>query len=202
MLLATGSYLARSPEGCMDTRGSNNTPFMVVTLDVCHVAAAGQWQELTTPVQRSLWLATTDAAWPYTEKKLRALGFNGDFRAPEFTIPVDNGDEGWVQLICDHETYEGQTREKWGLAKWGDQERTPPADDVMRRLKAKWEQDGQQYSESPAAPVPPDMPRNTRAPQAPPQAPAPGARQAAPAAPPPDQAPPPTEDPTGDDIPF
>lgn len=179
MMLPEGSYLAQNPVGGMDTRGANNTPFMVVALDIVYGSRDGSWHELQEPAKRSLWLATTDGAWPYTEKKLRAMGFNGDFREPEFIVPADDNGAAWVEVICRHEEYEGKIREKWELAKWGDQDRTPPADDVIRKLQAKWKQGDPGYSERP---TPPDMPHNDRAPQAPPEG--------APATP------------SGDDVPF
>ena len=169
-MMQPGRYLGRNPRGIPDTRGQNNTPFMVVTVEVTHIVANGDWQELPSCGVRDLWLAMSDAAWPYTEKKLVALGFNGDFRAPEFDLSAK---DGWVELVCEHQQYEGQTKERWSLASWGDRERTPPADDVMRALTAKWEHGRQQFSERPAPPAPPAMPKNPKAPQAPPRSPAP-----------------------------
>ena len=75
----------------------------------------GEWEDVNEE-ERCVYLSLTDAASPYTEKKLAALGFNGDFMDPQFDDAVAN--EG-VDLKCTASTYNGKATEKWALAGWG-----------------------------------------------------------------------------------
>ena len=98
-----------------------------------------------------MYLYLSDAAWPYSSKKLTALGFNGNFAQPQFAAPTD---DGWIHLACKHEDYRGTVREKWDLAGNGPERTAPPADD-LRRLTAKFKNDQGGYRESPKpAPAP------------------------------------------------
>ena len=72
----------------------------------------GEWEDVNEE-ERCVYLSLTDAASPYTEKKLAALGFNGDFMDPQFDDAVAN--EG-VDLKCTASTYNGKATEKWELA--------------------------------------------------------------------------------------
>lgn len=79
--------------------------------------------------KRTVFLYLSDNAWPYTEEKLRRLGFNGNFETPEFTTTE-------CELVCKHEEYEGKMKEKWDVAGGFKPEPAPP--DVAKQFGAKW----------------------------------------------------------------
>ncbi len=97
------------------TEAGTGNPQIVVTFKVEHVWRDDAWC-LVAVGERRLFMALTDKARPYTADKLKALGFDGRFSSPRFSKEAIN--EG-VQLLCKHETYNQQTREKWELADWG-----------------------------------------------------------------------------------
>lgn len=86
--------------------------------------------------RRIVYLYMSDKAFQYSEEKLRRLGFNGNFEAPEFTS-ADN-----VELNCKHEEKvkdgkpTGQTVEKWDIAGGFKPQPAPP--DVAKQFGAKW----------------------------------------------------------------
>lgn len=92
-----------------------------------------EWEDVNEE-ERRVYLSLTDAASPYTEKKLAALGFNGDFMDPQFDDAVAN--EG-VDLKCTASTYNGKATEKWELAGWGGVIE-PAAESKVKRLNARW----------------------------------------------------------------
>lgn len=124
---------------------------------------------------RTVFLYTTDAAWPYTREKLERLGWNGNTESPEFS----NGEN--VELACKHEDYQGETREKWDLAPG--MKAAAPAD-KRKRLEALWRAKGGKT----AAVTKPGAPK-----------PAPSAAKTPPAAPPDDAPPFESEDPPADE---
>jgi len=129
MLLAAGNYTGVSKDVGMDTSKKGST-YLDIIFEITHVAENGQWIGID-PQDRHLRLFLTDAAWSYTERKLDDLEFNGDFKNPQIT------DKG-VILECEHEIYEGQTREKWDLPGDGNRDRQAPPDDELRKLSARY----------------------------------------------------------------
>lgn len=163
-----GEYYAK-PKSAVVSETSKKTPQIVLTMDITHVAdpsAENGWGELTVPIVRDLYLYLSEAAYPFTRKHLEMLGFNGNYTTPEFSC------DGF-SVVCKHEMYNGQAREKWGIGGGGAE---PLEQTQVDLLQARWE------NEHPATVVT----------GAPPPAPAPSASpaSAAPAAP------------TDDDIPF
>ena len=118
---------------------------------------------LETGEEVKVYLYTTDAAWPWTTKKLEAMGFNGNFDAPEFTKGQD------VELQCRQDSWEGKTREKWDIA--GGVTAAPP--DKARQLAARYRS---------TVTVPPTRPAGR--PATPPAPPPPAPKPPAPPAPP------------------
>lgn len=96
---------------------TSGKPYMAVVLQVSHHDDGSGTPRAIDPVNRTLSLWMTDAAWEHTRDKLKALGFHGDFEKPQFTLPADG-----VWLTMSHETYNGKEREKWELASWGDKQ--------------------------------------------------------------------------------
>ncbi len=80
--------------------------------------------------KRTVFLHTSDKAWPYTEEKLKRLGWDGN--AEQMGFACDR-----IELACAHETYEGKTKEKWEIAK-EQSEFSPAGDDVKRQVLARW----------------------------------------------------------------
>lgn len=131
-------------------------PQMAIRFSITHQAEGNGWKEIC-PQDKYIYLTLDGAAMPYSEQKLEALGFNGDFERPVFESA--NG----VNLTCRHETYEGKSREKWELADWGGgREPEPAGADVIRKLNALWkakrEQAARKPTGQPQRPAPPAPP--------------------------------------------
>ena len=139
-------------------------PALVVDIDVTYKAQDGDWVALPDgPVQRSLYFSFSDAAYEWTEKKLKALGFNGDFKNPRFS---DKAMTEGIEVVCDiRPDSKNNARENWDLANWGGQERKTPAQDVRARLQARWATNTE--AAKPAAGKPAMPPRPAGPPKAP-----------------------------------
>lgn len=142
--------------GGTTTQASTGTPQLAVKLSITNIASQinGEptWEDLPTPIERTMFLALSEKAWPYSEEKLKRLGFNGDFENPDFTK------EG-VQLECKHEEYRGKVTERWNLAGDGPNLEQAPQD-MIRTLNARWRAKAEQNRRPATAPkqtVPPDL---------------------------------------------
>jgi hypothetical protein len=142
----------------------------------------GQWADIT-PVERICYLSLADNAFPYTEKKLKALGFNGDFASPDFS---EEAKHTGVEWDVRKDSYQGKATEKVELASWGG-DAEPAAADKLARMNAIWKSKASSTQRPPGAPVAPprsSAPTPVAAP-APsrPATPPPAAQRSAPAAP-------------------
>lgn len=122
-----------TPDTAVTSTAKTGTPQLVITFNLTHVADGPSWVELPTGQTADVYLFLSDAAWPFTEEKLKALGFNGDFADPKFSDQVYA--EG-VDLECRHESYQGKVRAKFEMM--GGNKPEPAAADVMRQLNARW----------------------------------------------------------------
>lgn len=110
----------------------------------------GAWQSLPNPIQLILYLSMADAAAQYTVDKLKELGFNGDFQAPQFSNKT-------AKLQCRHDTWQGKERTRWELYWRGASKPAKAA--TVTRLNAMWQSmaaepsAGSGPSEPPAAPM-------------------------------------------------
>jgi hypothetical protein len=108
-------------------------------------------------------LYLSDAAWPYSEEKLKRLEFNGDFINPDFNRSLV------ITLNCRHETgNDGKVREKWDF--FGS-ERPPVELDKSRamQLKARFKANAPAASKPPTGkPTPPAPKVSTPPTKAPP----------------------------------
>lgn len=132
-MLPEGTYHGVIDEAVTST-ASTGTPQMVITVGLGHVLnAKGEWDMVQGNQNAKVYLYLSDAAWPFTEEKLKKLGFNGDFGAPKFaeTVYTDG-----VDVECKHESYQGKTRDKWQFA--GGSTVEPAAPDAVRVLNARW----------------------------------------------------------------
>lgn len=173
-----GNYWGKLKEGGAITGESSTkkTPQVEIAFIVTHSASNGAWVPLDKPEERTLFLSLSDNAWQYTEKKLDALGFNGDFGNPVFKPEVYS--DG-VEFLCDIEVYDGKSKERWELAKWsGSREATPAGADVVRRLNAMWKSSRNATGRPAGGPSAPPAPKAALSvPPVPP--PAPAAKQSA-----------------------
>lgn len=125
-------------KNAVTTTAKTGTTMMVVTFDVTsRLGPGGEWENLDSEMQRSINLALTPAALEWTHKKLKAMGFNGDFGSPEFS------NDG-LEFECTHEDDpkdSGKTYERWDLANWGGGRTYEPVEsDVVRKLNAQFKQ--------------------------------------------------------------
>lgn len=156
-MMNEGRYFGKLKDAVTSETGRGSLQ-VVLSFSISHVAENGDWCEINT-VDRRVFLSLSDRAWSYTEKKLKALGFEGDFGTMEFGSEVH--DQG-IALNCAHDEYEGETKEKWDIADWGGgagAERAP--EDKLRRLNAKWRNDNQQPAQPAGAPSPPPTSRSS-----------------------------------------
>ena len=111
----------------------NGTPYLFIEVNVSFTASGGEWVAVGMAEKRTAYLYLSDNAFENTEKKLMALGFNGDFNNPMLSPDA----HAFVELECKHETYEGVLREKWNIP-GGAFEHSPITGDSVRNLNAKW----------------------------------------------------------------
>lgn len=173
MAFAPGSYFARPIRSVVAELGQDKKPALVITFDIVSVARDGAWAEIPNPEQRDVKMFLTENAWPYTEAKLKSLGFNGDFANPQFSPEFNDGTE----LVCTNRPYNGKTFDDFDFPR-GHSEVTPAGNDAVRQLNAKWR------TQNAAAPRPAGSPAAPPARQVvhAPAAPKPAPRPAAPAA--------------------
>lgn len=140
-----GSYYGRPTQGVTGT-ASTGTPQMVLTFNVTHIAnAEGEWDSIT-PFDARSYVFLSDGAWPHSEKRLKAIGFDGNFDSPKFNC------DG-IALRCEHDNYNGKPKEKWDIDTGGGEVKKAD-DNVIRTLAAKWRSAAKPSS----APKPPGKP--------------------------------------------
>jgi len=156
-MMEQGNYWAVR-ESAEKGQTDSGKPCVVVEFKLTHRAAGKEWVPLDAEVNRKVYFYLSDKAAPYSLDKLERLGFLGDFDTMEF----DGSDGGACELVCNYETYEGKTREKWDLSGRGGSGLQEVGSDVVRRLNALWKQRAKQQG-SPAPPDPPPQPATTAA---------------------------------------
>jgi hypothetical protein len=169
--------------GAVNGHSNKGTPQLVIKFSITHQADATkpEGSVAITPVDATTYVYLSDEAWPGSEQKLEALGFNFDWMHPAFT-------EAGAWLVMRNEEFpkgSGKWKEKWELPGSGGSTGDPLTVDEIRTFTARRQK---------KTPAPRSMPTPAK----------PAAQQAAapaPAAEPPKvfDAPPP---PTGEDIPF
>ena len=125
-----GDYYAKLVGGtCSDTKSGSSQ--VVVEFEVTAVEMSGEWKDCE-PFKRSMYLSLSDKAWKYTEKKLLALGFNGDFGAGM------DFEKKEFEVCCKHEEYQGETQERWDLDSWGGGAKERSPDSTIEKFGARW----------------------------------------------------------------
>lgn len=167
-MLTAGTYFGQLQGGKV-TKAKSGSPQMEVEFLVINVWNGSEWTPIAPGTMRTIYMSLTDDAWPYSQRKLEALGFNGNFRDPDFGNEAKG--EG-VQLLCNHDSYNGKASEKWELANWGKRENGSAGADVLRTLEARWKSNAAAPARPAGRPTPPPARGNGTA-----------AKRAAPAAP-------------------
>lgn len=145
-----GSYYGQLIETGTDTlNNAKKTPFIYLTFRVTHFSQNGSWVE-TEEFNRDVKFFLSNSAWPYTEKNLETLGFNGDFENPAFKAELYNPGS---ELICSIREDGGKSYEEWELsvvANKATKERKAPSTDILQKLNARWNTNNSAKSAPPA----------------------------------------------------
>jgi len=147
-MFAAGEYLAQKVMVAVGVSKSKKSPQFEITMNITHQVEAGEWKSVEPLQERTIYLSLTDGAWPYTQKKLETLKFNGDFKNPDIT-------DEFFAVNCEHDTYMNKTREKWDISGTVTSETEPPASDVLRALQDKWKTSTKPTGTPPPVPAPP-----------------------------------------------
>lgn len=88
--------------------------------------------------RRTVYLPLTDnARAAFVDETLEFCGFNGNFEAPEFS--QEFYDDFALPLWCKHDSYRGETKEKWNISRGGGGSKNEAADNsIIARLNASW----------------------------------------------------------------
>ena len=158
MKMEAGQYYGKLADAEVIKFGANETECVQFDLDVEMVWANGAWAPLDdAPLRKHLRLFTTPKAWPYTEEKLQALSFEGDFRNMRFRADFYEG----LALKLTFETNGGKQYERWDFEGLGGAAVAPAPTSLLDELNAKWKQGNPaapahgSASPTPAAPPPP-----------------------------------------------
>jgi len=130
-MASPGRYFGVAKGGVMQTT-KNGTPMISVTVEITHRLDGGEWQEMEHEIAR-VPVFLSEKAWDIAQKKLKLMGFKGDFEKPAFDCPsgtqfdaIPNG-----QYV------------NWDVADWNDsaRESTAPAKAEIMKLTARWKSD-------------------------------------------------------------
>jgi len=128
-----GKYVA-DITGAVSTESKNGSPQICISMNVTEfVDPATGTETLPVPIERRMYLSYHGGAVEYTDKKLKALGFDGNFENIGFST-------NRVEVLCKHGTkQDGTAREEWDLANWGDAQEVKPASKAtIQKMAALW----------------------------------------------------------------
>lgn len=143
-----GTYLGKFLSA-VTTKTSTGNAQLAIDFEVSQVWD-GEWVE-SVEGKKTVFLSLTDNAWPYTEGKLQASGFTGDFGKPDFSSDWKLSGQ---MLECGHEEYKGKDVEKWDFAQG---QRAQAPDDMVRALTARWKSKNQKAAPPAGRPTPPKL---------------------------------------------
>lgn len=147
MKYEAGIYIGAFQRTGVELMGDKGTPFMCLTFLVTHRVHGEEYEALYNEesVSRDVRLCLSEKSIEYTEPKLAAMGFSGDYENPAFGDGIQSDS---VRLLCQ---MNGQY-EDWQIAGLnGQRERKPAAKDMLRTLNAKWKAHQGGFKESPRA---------------------------------------------------
>ena len=147
--IAPGEYF-----GTVKTIGlaeGRTAPYLFAEVEITHMAVNGGWVPAEA-VTRTLKFSFSEAAYEYTQRKLKFLGFTGNFQNPAFSDEIaSNG----VHVKCEHQGKDGKVYEQWDLANWGSVERKAVTQEAVAKLTARWGQDQKTAAPPVGQPAPP-----------------------------------------------
>ena len=146
--------------GHLKDAGTSETPKNVLYVwmrwEISSAWDGAAWKPID-PIVRDTVLYLSDDAMPYSEPKLRAMEFNGDYGIPLFAgrYTADG-----ATLVCKHKpSIKDPTRnfDEWALEEWGgsgsfERERAPA--NRIKLLNAQWK-NNQANAKKPSGPPPP-----------------------------------------------
>jgi len=133
-LIEEGSYWGQLLTAVCGKEGEKETPVMRITFEITHRASGDGWEEID-PFTRDVKVWLSDAAWEMAERRLDAIGFNGDFVNPQFDQVLSA--EG-TELVCTHSQGRDRAFEDWSLAAWEGSQAKPLDKNTLRLLNARW----------------------------------------------------------------
>lgn len=125
MMMDAGIYVGRVVSAKTTVAGTG-TPQLEVECQLLNEDGSE-----TSTIVKAILSLTEKARAAFVDGKLAEMGFNGDFKQPQFGPEVYER----IELECNHDEYKGKVREKWSLGRGG----ARPADnDILQRLAADW----------------------------------------------------------------
>lgn len=134
--LPPNQYFGKMVNAAFGAIGQHDTPAIVLTVELTHVAAGGEWRDIET-TKRDIPFFLTENAKERSFQDLQKLGFNGDFDAPKFSDPdLAAG----LELTVINETYNSKLQDKVSITKLkaGGRELKAVNADVKRSLAAQF----------------------------------------------------------------
>lgn len=177
MKAAAGIYWGKLKEVGIGASGKNKTPRLrlIFTVDL-KANENGDWEKVAEPLERSVNFFLTDAALEWTEEKLAALGFDGNYAEPDIRSFDPDLSSAGTQLSCTIRKGEGEKSfEEWQISKLDDIRSDgldPLPGQDLDRLAARYKQN-QANTRTPTSPpgasaVIKATPNQVQAPSAPP----------------------------------
>lgn len=124
-----GIYIGAFQQAGVEIMGEKQTPFMCLTYQITHRVRGTELEPLYDEecATRDVRLCLNDNSIEYTEPKLAAMGFNGNYENPTFSEAIESDS---VRLIC----MENGKYEDWSIAGLmnGQRERKPAPKDLLR----------------------------------------------------------------------
>jgi len=135
-----GKYYGRFVGAATEENG-NGKEYLKLSWLVTHELGNGAWVELPQPVQAQTRLWLTEGVWNNPQaveilgRNLSALGFNGDYGAPQFDPSLAEG----IELFCENEVgKDNKVREKWEPAIWSGGDGKPVDSQTAKKFNALW----------------------------------------------------------------
>lgn len=109
---SVGTYLGEVTQWALGKSSAKGTPQFALRFKVLNEITPEGPQEVTAQYERTTYLYFTDKTIERSLEDLKNLGFDGN----SFSMLNDHNFSGvHAEFICQHEEYNGDMREKWGL---------------------------------------------------------------------------------------
>lgn len=127
-MFAEGYYYGTLLGGQTGESIRKGTPQITLVWKVTHAWNGEKYEPLLNPENKEVVLYFTERTEDRTIGQLNALGFNGNYRKPEFS--VKHG-----PLQCKHEDYNGKLEERWNIP---GARAKKASEDTLRMLEERW----------------------------------------------------------------